>query len=516
MKKKILLALSLVAIMTVLFAISISAAEPVETWDISATEEDNVTAYLYNDLENEGYYTLEITGAGDMKDRIYLGVCWDLWSDYGSKIKFVTIENGVTSIGSNAFNGCRNLTNVAIGDNVANIGDDAFYGCQSLVSITIPESVTSIGEGAFYECTYLTVINFNAVEMADYIYNHYVFSYAGNGGDGITLNIGSNVTKIPSYLFSSYALKITNIVFKESSACKNIGDYAFSGCTNLTSVEMSNSVTNIGSFAFYNCASLTSVEMSNSVTSIGNDAFQDCTSLTSIELPNSVTNIGSYAFSNCTNLTSIELPNSVTSIGGSAFSGCTNLTSVTIPNSVTSIGNYAFYQCYTLTIYAEVSSQPSGWSSSWNYSNRPVVWDYKNTIKNDVFTFKGYSFGALGQISFGFDIDYEAKALYEELTGDTLEMGVVFAGYDNLGGNQPLDENGGAIKLDKGLVVKADLSNYTYSSYDFMLFDISDSISDIKLVIAAYMYDGEVVKYVQENGISDTVSGISYNEAKAK
>ncbi len=68
MKKRLFSVLFFVAILTVLFAISVSAAEPVETWDISASSRDSVKAYLYNDTENAGYYTLTISGTGKMKD----------------------------------------------------------------------------------------------------------------------------------------------------------------------------------------------------------------------------------------------------------------------------------------------------------------------------------------------------------------------------------------------------------------------------------------------------------------
>ena len=85
-----------------------------------------------------------------------------------------------------------------------------------------------------------------------------------------------------------------------------------------------------------------------SVTSIGNYAFSRCSGLTSIEIPNSVTSIGGGAFSVCSGLTSIEIPNSVTSIGEEAFYSCSGLTSVVIGNSVTSIGNYAFKGCTSL------------------------------------------------------------------------------------------------------------------------------------------------------------------------
>ena len=82
-----------------------------------------------------------------------------------------------------------------------------------------------------------------------------------------------------------------------------------------------------------------------SVTSIGDYAFRGCSGLTSVTIPNSVTSIGNSAFSGCSGLTSVTIGNSVTSIGEYAFTHCSGLTSVTIPNSVTSIGEYAFNNC---------------------------------------------------------------------------------------------------------------------------------------------------------------------------
>ena len=149
-----------------------------------------------------------------------------------------------------------------------------------------------------------------------------------------------------------------------------IGNYAFHGCTGLTSVTIPSSVTRIGDHAFRGCTGLTSIAIPDSVTSIGKSAFYGCTGLTSVTIPNSVTSIGASPFSDCTGLASIivdsanpdyqsidgvlyskdgktlvaypaaksgssyAIPSSVTSIGVYAFFGCTGLTSVTIPNSV--------------------------------------------------------------------------------------------------------------------------------------------------------------------------------------
>ena len=291
------------------------------TW--TKTESDGLTWTLYEDG------TLNISGTGEM--RGYNAYSIKSPACDNSNIKNVVIEDGITSIGNNAFYGCS-LTNIRIPGSVTSIGKYALEDCMSLTSVTIPGSVSSIGEYAFSDCRNLT----DATIL-----------------DGVT----------------------------------SIENRAFWGCSSLTSVTIPNSVTNIGESAFWHCSELTSVTIPDGVTSIEDHVFAGCYSLTSITIPNSVTSIGNFAFRSCTELTSITIPDGVISIGNFAFSGCNELTSITIPDSVTSIGDSAFEECRILTSISIPDSVTSIGSSVFNdcFFLKTISLSCKSTLKRSDF-----------------------------------------------------------------------------------------------------------------------------------
>ena len=92
---------------------------------------------------------LTFSGKGKMTDYKYDS---KPWKAYIVSIKKVVIEDGIESIGNDAFSYCVNLKDVSIPDSVTSIGKMAFENCESLGSITIPDSVTTIGESAFCFC----------------------------------------------------------------------------------------------------------------------------------------------------------------------------------------------------------------------------------------------------------------------------------------------------------------------------------------------------------------------------
>lgn len=139
---------------------------------------------------------------------------------------------------------------VVIPDGVTGIGSYAFEYCESLTDVSIPSSVTAIGSYAFQKCKKL----------------YY-------------LSMSEGLTNIGTYAFSD-CIELTSVMIPAS--VKNIGSSAFSGCTNLERVSMVKGLESIDNQAFSSCKNLYSVYIPSSVKIIGNDAFWSCDKLNSV------------------------------------------------------------------------------------------------------------------------------------------------------------------------------------------------------------------------------------------
>ena len=355
---------------------------------ISATAQSGTTGNLTWNFDT-ATGTLTISGTGATPE--YLSSYDAPWDSFRSSVRQVVVSEGVTTIGYAAFYDCSNLTSVTIPESVIGIGMHAFrncssltsviipegvirilhyafQNCSSLTSVTIPESVTTIGQAAFYGCAALKTLNYNAKNCND-------ISYPISWTEITSLILGENVESIPNGAFSG-CTNLTSITIPESITTIGSGAFESTAWYNNqpdgvlyiskvlyrykgtmpanTTISITEGTKGIGNSAFSDCSNLTSVTIPESVTTIGDGAFYRCSSLASVTIPEGVTSIGEYTFSGCSNLISIIIPESVTIIGYNAFSDCSNLTSITIPESITTIGNGAFEST------AWYNSQPNG------------------------------------------------------------------------------------------------------------------------------------------------------------
>ena len=273
-------------------------------------------------------------------------------------VSTVTFPAHITTLADNLFANRQSLKSVDLG-NVTHIGSWAFAN-SGLTQVLIPHSVQSIGTFAFGGCDDLTDIFVQTYTSQAAAPQDWQANWNGNYTPTRTRWAwAGRVVRFETYGLAQPPVAVYNSasgqsVIRPSDPVPYDNAFSFNAWytnDNWTQLFNFDSVS-YNSVAYagwdYNgedfiiegrrLIEVTSIGKSKSelivpsiITRIDVGAFSGCTNLTSITIPNSVTTIGSSAFSGCTGLTSITIPNSVTEIGLGAFSGCTNLTSITIP-----------------------------------------------------------------------------------------------------------------------------------------------------------------------------------------
>ena len=224
----------------------------------------NATWELYKDG------TLYIKGSGAMQDYnwnynettkiVTTGAPWH--DSHSASVKKLVVEDGITSIGNDAFSDCESLASAELAEGITSIGDGAFTGCYDLEKINIPNSVTSIGYDAFDSCWTLP-----------------------------SLELPSGLSKLESSAVSFTAFKELTV----PHGVKVVDSYLATYNDNLTTVTLEEGVEEIWHRAFWGCEKLNNITIPRSVKKIEGEAFLECTSLKSVTISKNC-NVASDAF----------------------------------------------------------------------------------------------------------------------------------------------------------------------------------------------------------------------------
>ncbi|MBQ9387236.1 MAG: leucine-rich repeat domain-containing protein, partial [Lachnospiraceae bacterium] len=247
--------------------------------------------------------TLTVSGTGAMTS--YSSKNDTPWAALADQIRFITVDDGITSIGNNAFAGCENAENASIGEDVAAIGVNAFSGCEKLTELVMPASVASIGNYAFNNCSDLGVIVFEGSSAPSFGTNalantELMAIYKASWTDFSKDKFGGKTTWLVDYVAGScgatrFTLERGHLTISGNGSIRGYSKgqapwYQYRD--EILNLLIGDGVTSIGNFAFYGCENLTGVTFGSGITGIGISAFYGCASLAEIEFPAALASIG--------------------------------------------------------------------------------------------------------------------------------------------------------------------------------------------------------------------------------
>ena len=330
MKKKLLLLFVLLTAMTVrALAVDVDSIQYSLNSDGTAT----VTHCLYTSTPNI-VIPSTITSGGNT----YTVKAINSWVFNGFPfITSITLPSTLESIAYRAFYYSR-IKTLTLPEGLVTIGPEAFSNCDSLKSITLPASIQSIDNSAFQECDKVESVTFTSNNNVTWIGG----GHFANMPQLKSVRLPNGLTSISGSMF--YNCTQLQSINLSSTAVTEIGDYAFYNCDNLQSVTLPASLQALGNHAFYHCDKVESVTFAgnNNVTLSGESHFADIPQLRSVRLPNGQTVISKYMFYRC-NLEGIDLSNTaVTEIRDQAFYQNKGMSTAAFPATLTSIGNNAF------------------------------------------------------------------------------------------------------------------------------------------------------------------------------
>ena len=330
-------------------------------------------------------------------------------------VNTVTVGKNVSAIEPSAFRGCENLTAITVNeenlqfadqdgvlfdkaglylyvypagrpvdaytvpDTCDTVGTQAFYGAANLTELTVPNSVKSIGASAFAQCYSLQeiVLPFFGGSAQSTSEISYVFR-AADWGDMIPAALkrvtvyGTNLSV--SAFFACAGLE--EIYLPDCGSLTVIPEECFSGCTSLKTlafgtassengmVTIPNTVTEIGADAFISCSSIRGVTLGRSVSSLGGSAFSGCTGIEKFVVASGNTSFMAdqwgvlysadkttlYYYPSARTWPYYNVSEATTSIGAGAFTSCKSLVNLFIPRAASSFGGSCISGCPSVTI----------------------------------------------------------------------------------------------------------------------------------------------------------------------
>lgn len=270
-----------------------------------------------------------------------------------SKITDVVIHDGVTDFGTYIFSYCTSLIGVTLPSNMNNIPEGMFERCTSLETVNIPDTVTSIGGNSFWVCESLTSITLpeNLTEIGPLAFSCCYALENINMGDKI-VELGDGAFEATEWYnnLPDGAIYVGKVLYDYKGACPKdvtlkegtvaILDDAFSYEENLESITATDGLKYIGQYAFSGCTALTTVNLPDSVEYIEYEAFYRTPWLDS--QPEGYIYIGKalYAYKGTCPKT-LEIKEGTVGISPYAFSSSMEI--VKFPATLKKIGDYAFY-----------------------------------------------------------------------------------------------------------------------------------------------------------------------------
>ena len=316
----------------------------------------NVSWELYSDG------ILNIKGTGTLTNpTVSSGIAW---YTYRHMIRLVNIEAGITNLPDFAFFGCTALeaVNFAADSRLTTIGGSVFNGCTSLKELTLPGRVKTIYGNAFRGCANLT-----AVYLPDTV--SYITNSAFSGCGKVVLSVAYNSYAKQYAINNGIAYSERGRAVTASGSCGANATWALYSDGTL-SIQGTGSLTNptyagAVAWAAYR-ESIRTVEIAAGITNLSDFAFFGCTSLTSVifEDGSKLTTVGGSAFNGCTSLKELILPEMVKTVYGNAFRGCTSLTSVYLPDGLSYMTNNAFARCGNVVLSVAAGSYAEQWAQA--------------------------------------------------------------------------------------------------------------------------------------------------------